>query len=493
MKDLQRLLLWAGGGILVATLLTLKAAIPDAVAWQLWISRQLLAGFHLYTDIAELNPPLWFWMAEASSWIGDRLGLAPVDAWRSFVLLYGLKAWTLSWLASSHLDPVERRRWWLALGIAIFGVANITLGQRETMAMTAALPYMLLITRRLEASPTPLWLSTAIGLFAASGFALKPYFLLMPIGLEIWLIVHRRAHWRPWRAELVTQFLAGLAYAVAVLHFTPAFLHMMVGRVGTAYGYYELARSGLILSSPIFALGLGLLLLRRQSAHKPLTGLAIITSMSAVGMLIQAKGFFYQSMGIYMGAVMLALLLWLRSSGTFSTRLAAIIILIASITKLGLYALAEQQAITTLASQIGTRAGPGGSVGLISAQYAKAMTSSQVDRLGWSQRYLVLWTAPSIASGGNDATLLRRELVDDLTCQPPTLLLIGTATREYPTAGLSIDYKAFLNADPRFAELLSHYRRGPDIAGLEAWQRRSPLPGRRGCHPFDRRSIYDPA
>lgn len=493
MTEQQRLKLLGGGGCLLAVLLTLKAPIPDAVAWQLWISRQLLAGFHLYTDIAELNPPLWFWMAEASTWVGDRLGLAPVDAWRGFVLLFGLKAWALSWLASSHLDPVERRRWWLAIWLAIFGAANVTLGQRETMALTAALPYMLLLSRRREALPTPLWLSLSIGLLAASGFALKPYFLLMPIALEVWLILRLRVRWCPWRPELVAQLLAGLAYTIAVLLYTPAFLHAMVGRVGAAYGHYELSRWDLLLSAPMIALGFSLGLLRRLPTSAPMVGLALITCMSALGMLVQAKGFFYQSMGIYMGVIMITGLVWQQSNNNMPNRLAAGLILVACGAKLGLYAYAERQSIATLAAQLSAQAGPGGSIGLISGQYAKAMTSSQIDRLGWSQRYLVLWTAPVIAQGGRAAALLRRELVDDLTCQPPTLLLIGHAAAEYPTAGLGFDYKAFFRSDPRFANLFAHYRRGADIAELEAWHLSSPLPARPGCHPFDRRSIYDPA
>src|SRR5690349_22958631 len=45
------------------TALRLVDTVDSDVAWQLWIAGRLHAGAHLYRDIIEVNPPLWFWMA----------------------------------------------------------------------------------------------------------------------------------------------------------------------------------------------------------------------------------------------------------------------------------------------------------------------------------------------------------------------------------------------------------------------------------------------
>src|SRR6476646_3329097 len=37
--------------------------VDSDVAWQLWIAGRIHEGAHLYRDIIEVNPPLWFWMA----------------------------------------------------------------------------------------------------------------------------------------------------------------------------------------------------------------------------------------------------------------------------------------------------------------------------------------------------------------------------------------------------------------------------------------------
>ena len=50
----------------LAALLTafrLTGTVDSDVAWQLWIAGRIHAGAHLYRDIIEVNPPLWFWMA----------------------------------------------------------------------------------------------------------------------------------------------------------------------------------------------------------------------------------------------------------------------------------------------------------------------------------------------------------------------------------------------------------------------------------------------
>src|SRR5947209_7699156 len=43
--------------------LRLGSNVDSDVAWQLWIARRIHAGSDLYTDVIEVNPPLWFWIA----------------------------------------------------------------------------------------------------------------------------------------------------------------------------------------------------------------------------------------------------------------------------------------------------------------------------------------------------------------------------------------------------------------------------------------------
>ena len=55
-----------GIALAIVALLTafrVTGTVDSDVAWQLWIAGRIHAGAHLYRDIIEVNPPLWFWMA----------------------------------------------------------------------------------------------------------------------------------------------------------------------------------------------------------------------------------------------------------------------------------------------------------------------------------------------------------------------------------------------------------------------------------------------
>src|SRR4051794_30954465 len=61
--------------------------ITHDAAWQMWIGRQLLHGADLYSDIIEVNPPLWFWIAEALSALAQLLGISGLGGLVTFFLL----------------------------------------------------------------------------------------------------------------------------------------------------------------------------------------------------------------------------------------------------------------------------------------------------------------------------------------------------------------------------------------------------------------------
>ena len=46
------------------------------VIWQMWVARQLLGGTELYSQINEVNPPLWFWMAVPVEAAAQALGIS---------------------------------------------------------------------------------------------------------------------------------------------------------------------------------------------------------------------------------------------------------------------------------------------------------------------------------------------------------------------------------------------------------------------------------
>ena len=78
------------------------------IAWQLWLGRQLGHGVGLYSQLVELNPPLWFWMTVPIVWLSERAGISDLSGLVTFfVLAIALSATLLAILV--HERPARRR------------------------------------------------------------------------------------------------------------------------------------------------------------------------------------------------------------------------------------------------------------------------------------------------------------------------------------------------------------------------------------------------
>ncbi|WP_206245255.1 hypothetical protein [Novosphingobium terrae] len=212
--------------IAIVTALTLRGMpLSHDVVWQFWIARQLLGGSQLYLDIWEVNPPLWFWTAMPIRLLAQALHVPPLQLLVMGVVALGaLSAWLVGHLAGyatpSRLFVAMLMTFWL---VVIGPLSDFA--QREHLALICAVPYAALLARRTWASagePSK-GCAVLVALMAAYGFALKHYFVAIPVLLELWLIVRMRREWRLLRPETTTLTLVALVYAIGAVMVTPAF------------------------------------------------------------------------------------------------------------------------------------------------------------------------------------------------------------------------------------------------------------------------------
>src|SRR6185437_14974726 len=91
----------------LTTALRLVDTVDSDVAWQLWIAGRLHAGAHLYRDIIEVNPPLWFWMAIPVERLAAVLQLPIVTA---LIFTVGMAVALALWATNRLLIDVEPGR-----------------------------------------------------------------------------------------------------------------------------------------------------------------------------------------------------------------------------------------------------------------------------------------------------------------------------------------------------------------------------------------------
>ncbi|WP_376094209.1 hypothetical protein ACE7GA_00695 [Roseomonas sp. CCTCC AB2023176] len=164
------------------------------VAAVLNFSERWLAGERLYADLIDVNPPLIFVLNLIPAAIAAWTPLEGPGALLACLVAFAALCWWLSARLRAGMEEGPIHAAFLTAGIPLaFLLPGYDFGQREVLMGTVAVPYALLAARRIAGLPTsrPLLLGTA--LLAAIGFALKPYFLAVPLLVEAAVLLCRVA------------------------------------------------------------------------------------------------------------------------------------------------------------------------------------------------------------------------------------------------------------------------------------------------------------
>ena len=458
------------------------------VGWQMWIGRRMSEGASLYRDILEINPPLWFWLGEGLVRAGAATGNAPSSL--LVALIGGTALAALQLVRLAGVPRLDRLLLSLGLVLTLFLTAPFALGQREQYVLVSTLPYVVLLAARMEGRHVPTGAVAAIALLAASGIALKQYFLLLPALLELWLIVRRRTV--SIRLEHGVLVLAGAAYLAAILLLTPDYLRVMVPLIRTAYGGFDMPLIALIGNPAILVVGAasGLLLLGRPGALGQAAGIA--AAAFAAAFIVQAKNFPYQAIPALGFAIGSALLAARRSEGRRPALLLLIVIACAAIPWWGGGGRSDQRVAEATADL------PRGSaIMVLTSSGAAAWPLVEERGFTWHSPHMMLWMlAPywqDELTGAPDrkrkqlADAVRLQVARELACQPPARLLVD---RRYDALLPGLGVLGWFRREPAFAAALTAYERGPDSGHVEVWKRRPDTPA--AC-PAIRASVPLPA
>lgn len=388
------------GWIVLASLALVSVSlIPighDAV-WAIWIGRQMLNGATLYRDIIEVNPPLWFWLAVPQA----ALGLEADHTVRLFFV--GAIALSLWLIPAKYRLP----------SLAAFAVLPlIDFGQREHFTLIATAPYVFLAARRAsgESGRYPV----LIGVLAAVGFALKPYFVVVPIAIEL-------ALWRStprFRPETITLGLCAVAYAAAVPLFAPAYLSEIIPQVVQYYGHFTGTATYRLLIAAVVIAMLGAASSKRtgspESRMLALTALAFLPAV-----VLQAKGWSYQTILVrgFLFLAIVAELMRLRRSPWADSLLVAAAVLCFS--PFGIYRNSREAETNQHLAGLP----PGTTITAITANPSMVWPMIEDRKLTWTSRQFCTW---QIFAAQHDARYLPaiRELIAEEVGRRPQVIIV---------------------------------------------------------------------
>lgn len=476
--------------VVVAGALLWNAELVNDVAWQLWVARQLAHGVTLYTDIVEVNPPLWFWAAIPVVDLAQLFGVSSYHVLIPGVLALDVVALLLVRTLCRDLEDAR---------LIVLGFPVITLlafldvfGQREHLTLIATVPYLVLVARRADGLPVSRTIATLCGIMAAFGLALKPHFLLVPVALEILLLVRTRR--LPFRPENIALAVSLVAYALSVLLFARAYFVASLPMLMIYQGDHR--SIAYLLSQPVATMTC-LLLLSLALYGRPRSSIAQAALIAGLAFLaayfLQGKGWRYHGVPA-MGCFALAILAeaerfrWntLRLAARAGVALAMLTIICLAVPLVqGMQSKDDENALLATSDLH-----PGDVVAALSGSAYWPVPEER--HFIWPSRsvtYSPLFYAveASRAKQPNPAMAaligdIRRSIVHDLACNPPRRILGDRYDNRYLKTGLV----EFLSTDPDFARLMRAYRRGPDYGEFTTYDR----VGQIAYRPTTCRTIY---
>jgi hypothetical protein len=385
--------------------------ITHDAAWQMWIGRQMAHGGNLYSDIVEVNPPLWFWMATPLARLAEVLGI------RSLALLVGFFIASIAlaiWLAvrvTARSIPI-----WPLVVAMTFPIQHF--GQREHFILIFAIPYVLLIAQRERGKAVPAKYAIPIGFCGAVAFALKPQFAIVPVVLELWA-------WRApkIRTETITLGIAALIYVAAVAIFERDYLTDAIPLNLAAYGQF--APMGLASIRPsLFAVCFASPLLLR--ARHEAAAFTVASLVCFLIYLFQMKGWGYHALPA-LGTLFVAVAL--SANGSLLRKALGLAV--------GILILVPNLKPYRTPPEFRLNVPPGTSFAALSVAPRAAWPMVEERRLKWPLRYFSLWMAPTVEP----------QIFHDLACNPPELLLVDDR---------QVDFSSYAAPILRFYSRIDH-------------------------------------
>jgi len=300
----------AGLSVLSWVLVVLALAVPAAialaiqlsaypnhdVAWVLWGSREMLHGAQYGRDIIEPNPPLAWYLSMPTTALAMALGVPLDRTFTIFITLAGvLSAASLIWLRPRRLSIGQSAVIAMVAVTTLLTMTGREFGQREPLMMILVLPYLALAGRRFDGASVPGPRATiAIGVIAGLGFALKPYFLAVPLLIEVVLKLWGKKPLALFRGENLSAAAVILAYGLWVILSEKPYLYEIIPLVREIYWSFNYPVLGISVRLTPLILGVAPL---AYLFYKQKDGLGLVLTTSFVGFifsyLIQQKGYDY--------------------------------------------------------------------------------------------------------------------------------------------------------------------------------------------------------
>ena len=488
---LGRPILWLPALWSVALLFYLPTHLHSDVSWYLVATERFVEGARLYRDVIEVNPPLAFYLMAPPVLAARTLGISSTPLFIGYAFL--LLALSL-WLADRVLRQMpsvtnsERGAFLLAMlgGLTLLPLPMF--GQREHLMLILAAPYILLLGYRLAGRDCSTMMAVAVGASAAIGLGLKPYFVIPPTLLELYLMTIRRSPLAAVRPESVT-LLAGLAvYAAAAALLNPEYFGFMLPYALLVYDAYSSSLLVVLTRPEVIVLLLPacayIQLRLAKAADRQSDAFAVASFGFFIGYILQSKGWDYQllpaGVTIFLAIAQILITLFQPKPTRTARRPQLIGWAAAGLAMLTIAPMLRgpfHNPFTEKLLPIVRNYASGGAIYAFTSHVWVGFPLVNEAGVGWSSRFPTQWLLPGARKrlaeraglGAQEEQKLReieQYVIDavaaDFERSPPDLVIVDTDNPYMREA--DFDYLAYFERDPRFARLWQSYVRIGEVS-----------------------------
>lgn len=200
--------------------------------WLLFITNKLLHGGRYFKDFIEVNPPMILYLNILPVVLSTIFQLEMTTVFIFYMsVLAAISILTCHWLFRKSSDNDSKTIRYAVVATLIyvfFFFFSIIFGEREFLTLVFILPYLLLANIRIQKQQINLVAIILIGLFAGIGFAIKPYFLIPLIFVEIYLMFQKQTFWAWCRPETLIIGLVLITYLISIFVVTPEYIYQVI-------------------------------------------------------------------------------------------------------------------------------------------------------------------------------------------------------------------------------------------------------------------------
>jgi len=464
------------GAILLAALaIQLPFALNHDAAWHFETSFRLLQGARFGDGVYDVNPPMSAWLFTLPAAICDLTGASPTLVFKLFTFALMLGALVASAMllpvAAPDLDnPLPAQA---ALAFALLLLPAYDFGQREHLVCALTLPYVLLAAARAQGAKISAFAALAIGCVAALGIGIKPYFLMLPFCVELWLFAIVKG--KAFRLELFAMVGTLLLYLFAVERFAPDYLRRVVPDAMVAYGAFQTSWTNLALAVAIrlapYLASIGILCLAVRGRLSPLLQACAAAALGfLIAAVLQRKGWRYQLYPVAMYCVFFAGLVLsrraLRTKFPAASGIAAAILLVSCGASIAAFVSdgispdgtsARVRALTAIFREHG-------SVYAFITSPRDVHPAVLESGARWTSASGVLVFLPAMLNAPNDPAASRvgnrrnRETLEELKTNRPAVIVVDGASTKLGIRQANFDYLKFFARYPGFTAFMRGYK-----------------------------------